>query len=69
MRNSARMISCLREIAAITGIEINAVSGRVHELKEMGQLAERKKRPCKVTHRTITPVALAESAAVMEQAA
>lgn len=54
----------LREIAAITGLDINAVSGRCHELKQSGELVEQKQRACKVTHRTITPLALAESIVV-----
>lgn len=50
----------LREIAAITRLEINAVSGRCSELKGMGLLEERSSRPCKVTGNKITPLALTE---------
>ncbi len=46
----------LQEIAANTRLPINVVSGRVNELKRLGQLVECKKRPCRVTGRTITPV-------------
>lgn len=46
----------LREIAAITGMEINAVSGRVNELKRIGLLVEAVPRKCRVSGRTITPV-------------
>ena len=46
----------LKEISAITGFEINVVSGRVHELKDLGLLVEDLKRPCRVTGKTITPV-------------
>lgn len=46
----------LREIAALTGLEINAVSGRVNELKKAGLLVEAAQRRCKVTGRTVTPL-------------
>lgn len=46
----------LREISKITGLDINVVSGRVHELKDLGRLVEDAKRPCRVTGKTITPV-------------
>ena len=48
----------LREIALLTGLEINAVSGRVNELKNMKSplLIEAKPRKCRVTGRTVTPL-------------
>lgn len=48
----------LREIAAITELDINVVSGRVNELKNLvpPRLVEDLKRPCRVTGSTITPV-------------
>lgn len=46
----------LREIARITGLEINAVSGRVNELKTLGYLEECPARSCSVSGRTVTPV-------------
>ena len=46
----------LQEICALTGIQINAVSGRVHTLKHEGKIHESTKRPCGVTKKTITPV-------------
>lgn len=46
----------LREIAALTGLDINAVSGRCNDLKKAGLLVESEKRSCRVTGRTITPV-------------
>ena len=46
----------LREISAITGYEINAVSGRVNELKKDNYFKECPKRKCKVSRRLITPV-------------
>jgi uncharacterized membrane-anchored protein len=46
----------LREIEKITGIQINAVSGRVNGLKKKGFLIECDKRPCALTGRVITPV-------------
>lgn len=49
----------LQELSANTGLPINVVSGRVHELKERGVLVECMKRKCKVTKKTITPIALA----------
>lgn len=48
----------LRELSAITGLEINAVSGRVNDLKKLNLLVEGEKRPCTVTGKTITPVKL-----------
>lgn len=46
----------LRELAKATGLEINAVSGRVNELKTLGYLEECPPRSCSVSGRTITPV-------------
>lgn len=46
----------LREITRITGLEINAVSGRVNELKQIGLLVEDTPRPCRVSGKKITPV-------------
>ncbi len=46
----------LRELAKATGYEINAVSGRVNELKTLGYLEECPPRSCSVSGRTITPV-------------
>lgn len=46
----------LREIEKITGIQINAVSGRVNGLKKKGFVVECDKRPCALTGRMITPV-------------
>lgn len=46
----------LTEISSLTGFKINAVSGRVNELKKKGKLIEGKKRKCFITKRTITPV-------------
>ena len=48
----------LQEIAAITKLPINAVSGRVNDLKKAGMLVESNKRACKVTGRTIVAVRL-----------
>ena len=49
----------LQEICAITSLTINAVSGRVNELKRKGELVQVATRACSVTGRTIHPVALA----------
>ena len=46
----------LREIEQITGIDINAVSGRVNDLKKGGHLKTIEKRKCTVTNRLISPV-------------
>jgi predicted transcriptional regulator len=46
----------LQEISQLTGIAINAVSGRVNGLKKKGWLVECEKRPCSVTGKNITPV-------------
>jgi len=48
--------SSLKEISATTGIEINAVSGRVNDLKKEGKLKTTDKRKCRVTGRLIAPV-------------
>ena len=45
-----------REVSNITGIEINAVSGRINDLKKDGLLVEAEKRKCSISHRTIRPV-------------
>jgi predicted transcriptional regulator len=45
-----------REVSQITGIEINAISGRINELKTDGLLVEAEKRKCSISHRTIRPV-------------
>ena len=46
----------LQEIAKATGMGINAIAGRVNELKRSGWLEEYPKRRCSLTGRTITPV-------------
>ena len=46
----------LKEIKSLTSIDINAVSGRVNELKKQGRLVEDSKRKCNITGRLITPV-------------
>ena len=51
-----QMSMSLREISAITGFEINAVSGRVNTLKKEGRVLEGTRRKCFVTNRLITPV-------------
>jgi len=49
----------LREIEKITGIQINAVSGRVNGLKKKGFVIECDKRQCTLTGRMIIPVTIA----------
>ena len=46
----------LKEIARQSGFEINAVSGRVNELKKNGSIKECTKRRCRITGRLVTPV-------------
>lgn len=48
----------LQEISRITGIAINAVSGRCNDLKKLGFLNEAASRKCSVTGKTIHPVTL-----------
>lgn len=48
----------LRELSRLTHLEINAVSGRVNDLKKMNLLVEGEKRACTVTGKTIPPVKL-----------
>jgi len=46
----------LKEISAFSGIEINAVSGRVNDLKKDTRLENTTKRKCRITNRLINPV-------------
>ena len=46
----------LREIVNKTNIDINAVSGRVNDLKEVGLLETIKKRKCTISGRLVSPV-------------
>ena len=48
----------LKEIARQTGFEINAVAGRVNELKKEEFIKECSKRQCRITGRLITPVTI-----------
>ena len=50
----------LKEIARQSGLEINAVSGRVNELKKNGYVRECSKRKCRITGRLVTPVTYVE---------
>ena len=49
----------LREISKATAYDINAVSGRVNDLKKSNMLHEHNKRKCSLTDRLITPVYIA----------
>ncbi len=55
LRDSTNPMS-LQEICNKTGFAINAVSGRVNDLKKANQVVEAEKRKCTVTCKTITPV-------------
>ena len=46
----------LQEICDKTNFQINAVSGRVNDLKKANQVVEAKTRKCTITKKTITPV-------------
>ena len=46
----------LQELCVLTGLAINAISGRVHELKKLEILMEGDTRKCTLTGRTIHPV-------------
>ena len=51
----------LREICEKTGFDINAVSGRVNDLKKLEVVEEMEKRKCSITNRTIIPVTIKNS--------
>ena len=46
----------LKELSRHTGFEINAVAGRVNELKKDNYIEECSKRRCRITGRLVTPV-------------
>ena len=46
----------LQEICDRTNFQINAVSGRVNDLKKANQVVEAPNRKCTITRKTITPV-------------
>ena len=46
----------LKELSKESGLEINAVSGRINDLKKEGMVAECTKRKCSITNRTVMPV-------------
>ena len=48
----------LKEISRESGLEINAVSGRINDLKKEGMIAECDKRKCSRTNRTVIPVTI-----------
>ena len=50
----------LREICEATGFDINAVSGRVNDLKHEGKVIECPRRKCSITDRLIIPVTFAD---------
>ena len=52
-----------REIMKCTGIEINAISGRINDLKKAGFLIECRKRKCSISKALITPVAISNDLA------
>ena len=48
----------LKEISRESGLEINAVSGRINDLKKEGMIAECSKRKCSITNRNVVPVTI-----------
>ena len=46
----------LKELSRQTGFEINAVAGRVNELKKDSYIEECSKRRCRITGRLVIPV-------------
>ena len=55
LRNNKTPMS-LQEICDRTNFQINAVSGRVNDLKKSNQVVEANTRKCTITRKTITPV-------------
>ena len=51
----------LREICALTNYEINAVSGRVNDLKKDGKLQTNYKKKCPISKRLINAIEPARS--------
>ena len=54
--NQVKRDMSLREISLSTGIDINAVSGRVNDLKKDRKLQTVEKRKCTITNRLVAPV-------------
>ena len=50
----------LKELSRESGLEINAVSGRINDLKKEGIIAECIKRKCSITNRTVVPVTIGD---------
>jgi predicted transcriptional regulator len=48
----------LQEISNASGVSINAVCGRVNELKKLKIISKDEKRKCRITGRTIQSLAL-----------
>jgi hypothetical protein len=51
----------LQELCRLTGLQINAVSGRVNDLKKLQILDHGDTRPCSITGKTIHPVKIKEA--------
>ena len=50
----------LKELSRESGLEINAVSGRINDLKKEGMIVECSKRKCSITNRTVVPVSIGD---------
>lgn len=48
----------LQELVRLTGLGVNCIAGRCHELRSLGLLELAPTRPCPVTGRTVKPVRL-----------
>lgn len=48
----------LQELSRLTGIAINAISGRCNDMKKVGVLVESAVRKCSITGRSVHPVSL-----------
>lgn len=48
----------LQELVKLSGVQINAVAGRVNHLKKIGAVVVTAPRKCSITGRTVMPVSL-----------
>lgn len=48
----------LQELSRLSGVQINAVSGRINAMKSIGAVVVTAPRKCTITGRTVMPVSL-----------
>lgn len=48
----------LQELVRLSGVQINAVAGRVNHMKKIGAVVVTAPRKCSITGRTVMPVSL-----------